>query len=228
MRKEKEALIVFAKVPKPNEVKTRLTTMISPESAAQLYEAFLLDAIEAYAALPVAVRLYFSAPPAEVPGQFQPQTATLHEQKGNGLGERMATAFAETFVEGFAKAVIIGTDHPTLPLEFIEHAFLTLNDSYSVVIGPSEDGGYYALGMNEFYPELFRDMAYSHEDVFAQTVQRAETTSATLHVLPRWYDVDTPEALTRLLNEIDGSELSLVRTRQVLNDIATQYPALIS
>ena len=100
MHDSKPALIVFAKVPEPGNVKTRLTSLVTPEWAARLYEAFLLDALDMYSLLGVDIRLYFSSSVDEVPERFQLDFVSLHEQKGPGLGERMASAFVETFVAG--------------------------------------------------------------------------------------------------------------------------------
>ena len=228
MNEVKSALIVFAKIPQPNKVKTRLTTLISPEWAARLYEAFLMDAIEAYCSLDHDVRLYFSSPVDTIPDRFRWDSMTLHEQKGAGLGERMATAFVETFIAGYERAVIIGTDHPTLPRSFIDQAFVQLADLYSIVLGPSDDGGFYLLGMNEFYSVLFKDMTYSHELVFEQTTLRAKQTNAALHVMPHWYDVDTPDTLVRLIQDIDSDgTAALARTRDAIADLIVEYPSLI-
>lgn len=224
----KRALIVFAKVPQPGKVKTRLTSLVSPAEAADLYEAFLSDALASYLQLEVDVHLYFGPSERAVPAHLQPEGISLHEQKGAGLGPRMAAAFAERFVAGYSQCVIIGTDHPTLPVAFVMQAFGVLDEPASIVIGPSEDGGYYLLGMNSFYPQLFDGMAYSHADVFHQTLDRASGTGATIHVLPPWYDVDEPEALQRLIGDIATSNLSLPRTRKVLSQLEKTYPALRS
>ena len=221
MNESRSALIVFAKVPEPNKVKTRLTTLLTPEWAARLYEGFLLDALDSYVCLPFDIRLYFSSSLDEIPSHFKREAITLHEQKGKGLGERMATAFVDTFIAGYKKAVIIGTDHPTLPTSFVEQAFLSLSEPYSTAIGPSDDGGYYLLGMNEFYSVLFKDMTYSHSQVFAQTLERIEQTNATMHILPAWYDVDTPASLKRLVEDVKDSSFSLVRTRELLKKNST-------
>ena len=93
-------------------------------------------------------------------------------QQGDGLGEKMRRAFEQTFAVGYERVVIIGTDHPTLPPAFIQEAFTRLRSPETVVIGPTEDGGYYLLGMDAPRPALFRGMTYSHGDVFAQTVAR--------------------------------------------------------
>ena len=206
-----QALIVFAKPPEPGQVKTRLTTQLTPEEAASLYRAFLLDALDQYTALDADVRLYLSAP-AGTTLDNAPATVTHHTQKGETLGERMRHAFAETLNAGYQGAVIIGTDHPTLPSPFIERAFSELHASPAVVIGPSTDGGYYLMGMNAFFPELFAAMRYSHSEVFADTLDRASRTRARLSILPVWYDVDEPDDLKRLIEDLGANPNQAPRT----------------
>ncbi len=210
------ALIVFAKVPEPGKVKTRLSPLLTPEEAAGLYEAFLRDALAQYAGLDVACYLYLGPPVVPLPEGMVPKGVQVRVQKGPDLGQRMLQAFLETFASGHQRIVIIGTDHPTLPTAFIEQAFETLAEPRSICIGPSEDGGYYLLGMNAFYPRVFEDMTYSHPHVFEQTLRRVQDVPATLTILPAWYDVDTPAALRRLLNDIPDSPEGPARTREML------------
>lgn len=196
-----DALIVFAKRPVPGEVKTRLLPALSAEEAAALYEAFLRDALAAYRRLDVALRLYLSPPAAALPEGLVPEGVSVHWQQGDGLGARMERAFVETFAAGAERAVIIGTDHPTLPLAFVAEAFARLEGPEDVTIGPSDDGGYYLLGMRDFHPQLFRGMTYSHDRVFEETLARVPD-GATPVILPLWYDVDTPESLARARAEL--------------------------
>ncbi len=213
----RQALIVFARIPRPGRVKTRLTTLLSAEEAATLYEAFLRDALDQYRALDADVRLYLSPPAAPLPDGLVPEGVTVRAQQGEGLGARMQQAFLDGFAAGYERLVIVGTDHPTLPTAYLEEAFRALARPLSVCIGPSEDGGYYLLGMNDFYPQLFAGMTYSHDEVFAQTLARIQTTRAALTVLPAWYDVDTPADLARLVRELDAaSDDGLPRVRRVV------------
>ena len=214
------ALIVFAKVPRPGAVKTRLTPVLTPEEAADLYAAFLQDALAQYQALNVDIRLYLSPPFSETQCDFVPDGVTVHEQAGDDLGTRMRTAFEDTLSAGYDAACIIGTDHPTLPSAFIREAFRTLERPQSVCIGPSEDGGYYLLGMNAFYPQVFADMSYSHPRVFADTLARTERTGASVTILPSWYDVDTPVMLQRLLDDLKTTSVDARRTRQAVRDLS--------
>jgi rSAM/selenodomain-associated transferase 1 len=223
------ALIVFAKVPEQGTVKTRLTPLLTPTEAAQLYEAFLLDSLDAYRCLGADVRLYLAPSVRPVPEDFAPDETPRHTQRGEGLGARMLNAFVETFVAGYERVLIIGTDHPTLPLAFIERGFEELDSPFSIVLGPSDDGGFYLLGMNEVYPQLFEGMLYSHPEVLAQTLERAETTGAAVSVLPPWYDVDTPDALRRLVADLgSGSVVNEPRrTRELLASLCEKYEELV-
>ena len=215
-------LLVFAKIPRPGHVKTRLTPVLTPDEAARLYRAFLRDALDVYADMEVDVRLYLAPPYSDEDVQAVPDPIAVYEQRGDGLGARMSRAFRDVLQDGYARAVIVGTDHPTLPPAFVQQSFSTLDGEPTVCIGPSEDGGYYLLGMNAFYPQLFEDMTYSHEDVFADTLTRIGATNAQLTVLPQWYDVDTPAALQRLVDELQASEVVAPRTRALIKQLDLQ------
>lgn len=213
-----DVLIVFAKVPEPGQVKTRLTSVLSPDAAARLYDAFLRDALLQYGSLDVEVRLYLAPPRRPRPDGLVPGGVDVHWQTGEGLGARMQRAFVETFAAGAHRAVVIGTDHPTLPSSFIEQAFLALDQPCSVSMGPSNDGGYYLLGMNDVLPSIF-DMTYSHDAVFDETLTRATDAGAHLTILPPWYDVDTPDDLRRLIADLEGSSIEAPNTRTALAEL---------
>ncbi len=222
----RSALIVFAKRPTAGTVKTRLTTLLTPEEAAYLYEAFLKDALLQYTTLEVDVRLYFGPPEGPVAEGLIPEGVSRHLQQGPGLGARMKVAFVESFAAGYERLVVIGTDHPTLPSAYITQAFQALTEPGSICIGPSEDGGFYLLGMNNFYPELFHDMRYSHEEVFTQTLQRGGNTGAQLSILPPWYDVDTPESLLQLIDDLSDPKIGASQTRAVVKGLQSKYASL--
>lgn len=225
MSARRAALLVFAKLPVPGTVKTRLTSLLTDAEAADLSEAFLRDGLDAYCTLPVDVRLCVDAPPEAVPPGLAPDGVTLHAQHGDDLGARMLHAFVEAFVAGYERVAVIGADHPTLPTEFVALAFEELVEPLRIVIGPSDDGGYYLLGTNEVVPALFEGMTYSHDAVFEQTLARAQD-AAPVSILPCWYDVDTPETLRRLAAELDGTSSGPERTREVIAALREKYPTL--
>ena len=214
-----DALIVFAKVPQPGAVKTRLTPVLDPDEAARLYEAFLRDALHQYRNLDADVRLYLAGPVKELADGIVPADVGIFEQNGDDLGARMQNALRESFDAGGERLCIVGTDHPTLPTGFIRQAFRSLASAASICIGPSADGGFYLLGMNDRYDVLFDDMTYSHSRVFTDTLARVSRTDARLTVLPRWYDVDTPETLRRMLDDLSDHSDTTSHTRAVVEDL---------
>lgn len=172
------------------------------------------DALGQYASLDCDVRLYIGGEPRALPDDLRVATS-IHEQKGDGLGPRMQRALLETFAAGYDRCALIGTDHPTLPSAFIDHAFGSLSEPKSIAIGPTSDGGYYLLAVNHFFPSLFAGMAYSHADVFDQTLARASNEDAHVTVLPPWYDVDDAESLAQMRTDLAALPKDVApRTRQ--------------
>ncbi len=227
------ALIVFAKPPVPGRVKTRLTPPLFPEDAARLYGAFLQDALDQYHGLGVTLRLYLALD--ESPGRGMPARQgnmyaqwvgeNVFRQRGAGLGERMQQAFEETFAAGRRRVILIGTDHPMLPSAWIQEGFSILERQDAVVLGPTGDGGFYLIGMNGSFSQVFEGMTYSHEAVFEQTAARVASCGASLHTLPEWYDVDTFDDLERLVTDMQES-VGAMRTRAMLRRLSERYEGL--
>lgn len=209
------AVLVFAKVPRPGSVKTRLTPTLSPSEAARLYTAFLRDTLRRVTRLEADVQLYLAPPLPDGELDAVPSGVDVHVQAGDGLGARMEQAFRETLEGGYGRVIVMGSDHPTLPRSFLRRADQALQNPASLCIGPTEDGGFYLLGMSAFYPQLFDDMSYSHSEVCADTLARAGRTGADVTVLPQWYDVDRPHDLDRLLTDLDKRPADAPNTRRI-------------
>jgi uncharacterized protein len=212
------ALVVFAKAPRAGAVKTRLCPPLSPAAAARLYRCFLLDTLDQVRAVdgitpviayaPRRARAFFAA--------AQPRTRLL-PQTGSDLGARMANAFARLFARGFEAVVIVGADSPTLPPGRLRAAIRALAaDATDGVIGPSEDGGYYLIGLRAPCPELFVGVPWGTDRVLDDTRRKAERARRRLRSLPGWYDVDTLDDLRRLAAELRTTRGGAVRTRRLL------------
>ena len=226
----KMCVIVFAKNPVPNQVKTRLLPTLSPEQAATLYTAFLTDWCETLAELS-GVDLIIAYTPPEAESDLRAligKDAIYILQMGNDLGERLTSATEWAAEYGYTKILLVGSDSPTLPISYILEA-LTLLDTRDVVIGPSTDGGYYLIGfsaanVSTTAPSVFEDIAWSTADVFQQTVARIRSVKATVGLLPPWYDIDTVEDLAFLHAHISamrlaGETLQAVRTESLLTEL---------
>jgi hypothetical protein len=178
---------------------------LTAEGAASLYAAFLTDACAGYRALAATRVFVYVAPPGGVDdvAPFVGPVAGIWHQTGPGLGERMESAFDDAFREGCAPVVIVGTDHPTLPLRLLSSAFDLLESKQAdLVIGPAADGGYYALGMREMQRGLLAGMRYSHDGVRAETLARAMRAGLRVEQLETWYDVDDGASLARLARDL--------------------------
>lgn len=201
----------MAKAPRPGEVKTRLAPALGAGPAAGLYRCFLLDAIEQVRALAPASAVVAYAP-ADGRGEIEQLAPgfTLVPQEGADLGARLANLFGYLLAKDHDAALVVGSDVPTLPAAFLKRALdLVAAPAVDVVLGPSEDGGYYLIGLRALRRDLFEGITWSTPGVLAATLARAEAAGLGTACLPPWLDVDTPEDLDRLkasLAETEGPE----------------------
>lgn len=213
----RQRLLVFGRLPEPGYVKTRLHPELTGEESAVLYEAFLDDAME-LAPDGVAVELWVPDRPGAMErlGSRYP-SARVRLQSGGSLGDRLEVAFDRAFNEGVDRAVALGSDHPTLPADFVVRAFDALAGS-PVALGPSLDGGYYAVGLRgSAWPRaggLFAGAPWSTAGLFAWTRARAASMRLDCVELPPWYDVDRPADLDRMAGDLtEGSATAGVWAR---------------
>jgi len=108
----------------------------------------------------------------------------------------MSNAIQWLFQKGYEKVSIIGADSPDLPPSFITDALEKL-DSHDLVIGPSEDGGYYLIGMNRSFDIIFKDVNWGYKNVLKDTVSKADAAGISYFLLPEWYDIDDLNSLNR-------------------------------
>ncbi len=152
---------------------------------------------------------YASAEKSNFPNDVLQANATIIEQTGATLGERMFNAFEFVFAdEEFSDAavVMIGTDSPTFPADFIEQAFHFLETDADIVLGKTEDGGFYLIGLKANNVGIFENVAWSSSSVFGQTAKNAARLGLRLAQILAWYDVDTPDAFFSLQNELFTDE----------------------
>ncbi len=209
------AVAVMAKVPGASPVKSRLHSVLSAERATELYRCFLLDRLDALCALE-GVSLVVAFTPVEAAGRMEelaPAAFRLVAQRGTDLGERLSTLLRELLEDGHAGAIAIDSDSPTLPLAYVAEAARVLRDERcDVVLGPCEDGGYYLIGLRSPQPDLFEGVPWSTEGVFSTTFEKTSRRGLSVHVLPRWFDVDTEVDLRRLHVDMTAANQGPVRT----------------
>jgi rSAM/selenodomain-associated transferase 1 len=195
------ALAVMTKMPVAGEVKTRLCPPLTPAGAATLARCFLLDRLEQLREVADCETLVAFAPTerAAEMREVVPAGVRLVPQEGADLGMRMNRLLTDLLAEGYAGAIAVGTDSPTLPTAYLRRACTAIRDeAVDLVVGPAEDGGYYLIGLRAPAPALFRNMPWSTETVMAETLARSGRLGLRHALLPTWFDVDRGEDLARL------------------------------
>jgi len=198
----------MAKLPFAGAVKTRLTPPLTPEEAATLSTCFLRDMTMSVATLNTngaeGVVLYTPADAGMLLRDLLPECFRLVAQRGETLGERLINAADELLNNGFESVCLINSDSPTLSGEILNTAASMLaRDGDRVVLGPSQDGGYYLIGLKRPHRNLFERIAWSTADVLAHTIERAAEINLPIEFLPTWYDVDDAATLRLLCDELD-------------------------
>lgn len=216
----------MAKVPGLVPVKSRLARAFTPEIATLAYRCFLLDILDAVAGLEEVepVLAFTPAHGRSVAAALAPAAVRLIPQEGRDLGERMSNLLAGLCADGHPAAIAIGSDSPTLPMAYVREAADVLGrGAADVVLGPSEDGGYYLVGLRRRQAALFDAIPWSTDRVLELTLEKARRLGLRTHLLPEWFDVDTEGDLSRLADDLAMRPDVAPRTRRCLQSIYVDW-----
>jgi rSAM/selenodomain-associated transferase 1 len=185
-----EKLIVFVKAPRPGAVKTRLAKAIGAPAAAAAYRQLVATLLNQLAGLG-GVEVCFSPDDAAGEVRHWLKEGWSSSPQGDGdLGKRMESAFRRAFQTGAKRVAVIGSDCPVVRAEDIREAWGGLQ-THDVVLGPAADGGYWLIGLRQSQPNLFSDIRWSTENVFAETLRRVQHAGLSVQLLRELADVDT-------------------------------------
>jgi rSAM/selenodomain-associated transferase 1 len=193
-----DELLVFAKYPQAGHCKTRLARGMGTANALRVYRALLNHTLTVAGALSCR-KVLMADPPAHAQdgADWAPGMDAYLPQAQGDLGTRLTAAFAASFARGARKSVVIGCDCPQISKESIVSSFTALNDC-DAVLGPTEDGGYYLLGLKEGHPALFQNIPWSTGQVLEQTLNILKIHSLSYISLNAFSDVDTLEDFERV------------------------------
>ncbi len=205
------AIAVMGKASTPGRAKTRLMPALTAEHAARMNTAFLRDTVGnlLQAGRSADLAVYTAYGPAGS-GQFfrdhLPAEVGLIECCLPNFGDCLLHALTALLERGHGAACVINADSPTLPTAYVSDAIRALSGSGDrIVLGPSEDGGYYFLGLKQTHRRLFADIDWSTARVCRQTAERA----AELELPIVWLD---PCAPTSTGDPASRGRVSLGRT----------------
>jgi len=202
MKKGECALVVFSKAPEAGKVKTRLISELGSEGAASLYMKLVKKTLLTASQSSLKNVILYCAPDDNHP--FFVSCATdfnleLQTQKGFDLGDRMSNAMMNS-LKSYRAAIIIGCDCPELSVDDLNSAAEKLANGNNIVLGPSEDGGYYLIGLTQYRAELFADIVWRKSDVLSTTRNRIKMLDIEAFELPMHWDVDQPDDYYRYLD----------------------------
>lgn len=212
----KDAIICFTRVPVPGHTKTRLMPLLAKEQCAELHTAFLYDISEVCGEFGCDTFICFEegAGWQTLRGIF-PYAVSMLPQRGDGLGERMYNAIRSVLAMGYGKCVLIGSDIPEITVAHLQSGFDAL-ESADVTLGPTEDGGYYLVGMKKPNKAVFEKQEYGTDSVYDNAVAAVKEAGLSFAPAMMCRDVDTPQDLMELKKRLCGKSS---RTAQCIDKI---------
>lgn len=231
-KSNKDIIIIFCRYPEPGTTKTRLIPALGAQGAAdyhRLLSELIVSCARDYVKLHrrTAIEICYTGGNEALMKDWLGADLLYVEQPLGDLGSRMQSSFDRAFLKGAGHVVIFGTDVPALSVNLLEEAFKKL-ESHDMVLGPSEDGGYYLIGLNRPFAGLFQGIAWGTHTVAQDTLRLARQHHLAYDLIKRLKDVDRPEDLIihegHPLPTADFSEPSAIRSS--LKSISVIIPTL--
>jgi rSAM/selenodomain-associated transferase 1 len=189
----KKALITFVKAPVPGTVKTRLQVDVGAEKTVEIYKSFVSELTSKCTRLKGIDRFLGCAPSADhvfLKGIAGTHGMETFDQRGEGLGERIFNAFRHCSRKGYSELVLIGSDSPSMPVDYIRKAFSALKRN-DLVIGPCFDQGLYLIGVTRSrINKISRTIQLDTGRDVSVILEKTSASDIKLSMLPFWYDVD--------------------------------------
>ena len=197
-------LIIFGRYPLPGKVKTRLIPHLGPVGSADLQRRLTEDIVKEARRISYIsdIAFFYKGGSKELLRRWLGRDIIFVPQSDDDLGRSMRDAIDWGIRRGYEKIVLIGTDIYGLRAEYIEEAFNRL-EKYDLVIGPSEDGGYWLIGMKGLIEDVFFGIDWGTDRVLDQTLAVLRKRRIGFSLLNRLMDIDTIEDLKRAKIDIN-------------------------
>ena len=213
---QRPVLVIMAKAPRPGSVKTRLTSRFSPEAVTSLYRCLLEDTLSLAQSLED-VQVAVMCPDSDVTelAQLAGSEVTVVGQMGSGLAAGLTSVFAHFEVDGRRRVIAFNSDSPHLPPSVLQSA-LGMLTSHDLVVGPTQDGGYYLVGAKAVHPQLFSSDGMGTSTALDMLLSNASALNLSVGLTEPFYDIDVADDLTRLADELREAPARAPRTAMLL------------
>ncbi len=192
-------IILFAKAPIAGRVKTRLCPPLTPDQAAALHSAFVMDTsnmLLTHLGVVADMELSTDVPTDAWPGVPVPRSVQVE----GDLGARLFHELECALNCGREAVAVLGSDSPGLPAT---HVLALLKSRADVTLGPTPDGGFYGIACRAINSKMFAEVRWSTEDTLAGVIAGVSASGLTVETGPSWFDVDVEADLLRLLEMPD-------------------------
>ena len=208
----------MAKAPRPGEVKTRLASSLSPAAAVDFY-CCLLDDTLALARSLGGVEVAIMCPESDVNelARLAGNQTSVVPQNGEGLAAGLTSVFAHFVQDRQRRTIAFNSDSPHLPCSVLAKAFETLA-AHDIVIGPTQDGGYYLVGAKASHPTLFASDGMGTRSALERLLSRARALELSVGFADSFYDIDVADDLARLAAELRLAPARAPRTAAWLKE----------
>ena len=203
------AVAIICKTPMAGQSKTRLSPPLRPEECAEISGCFIRDLSASIASVAADADIAGCAVYTPVGSEaalrrLLPQDFQLLPQGEGDLGARLLKGTADLLEVGYAGAILVNSDSPTLPPAILHAAADAVRQGDNVVLSPAFDGGYTLIGLSRPHARLFEDIPWSTDVVYRLTLQRAAEVGLPVVNVPGWYDVDDARSFRMLEDELAG------------------------
>jgi hypothetical protein len=183
-------------------VKTRLAQSLPVEAVTELY-CCLLDDTMTLARSSGTVEVVIMCPASDVGEltRLARGVVSVVAQNGEGLAAGLTSVFAHLTAPAGQRVIAFNSDSPHLPASVLASAFEALTD-HDVVVGPTNDGGYYLVGAKAAHPTLFYGDGMGTHSALDVLLARARELRLSVAFTEPFYDIDEERDLTRLAAEL--------------------------
>jgi rSAM/selenodomain-associated transferase 1 len=196
-------VIIFTRFPQVGKCKSRLIPALGAEGALKVHKQLVFHMLKVvkkflFLSNSTSCQIYHNGGTERQMKQWLGNDNIFKQQQGEDLGERMATALIHG-LKNKKNSILIGSDCPGINTHTLEDGLNSL-DGKDVVLGPAHDGGYYLIGVSgnmadNTCRQLFEEIPWGTEHVFAKTLQHAEMLGLKTHILSKLHDIDTADDL---------------------------------
>lgn len=194
---DQPTILLFLKAPRHGQVKTRLAQSIGAKRALSTYRTLVE---RQWQALPKNAEREVHYTPHNAESEMKQWLGAEvphHPQSDGNLGKRLTDSIESAFDRGAQTVLCIGGDCPQLEALHFQQAAEMLNSNADVVFGPSEDGGYYLIGLKSPLPQLFQNIPWSTRSTLEASLAQAKTLGLNVGLLETLYDIDEASELDR-------------------------------